>query len=149
MSTIRYNQWLAKVSGGQFDVSNVNMNVRLVTFDYVPNENDTPANVTPYILNGVSVIVDDYFCTNPMSNILDTIKAKMEQAFKMFPDVVIAEFNKKIADVDKQEKFHRLIMQPGHDQNSYQLWNDLKECGIKYFVLESTEHGILTFCEEI
>ena len=149
MSTVRYNQWLAKVSSGEFDVTNVNMNVRLVTEDYIPNEDDTPADVTPYILNGVSVIVNDYFCTNPMSNILDTIKDKIELGFNLFPDVISAQIDAKIADETKREKLKQLIGMPAQEGNNYQFWNDLKENGIKYFVLESTEHGILTFCEEI
>jgi phage gp36-like protein len=123
------------------------MNVMLVCDSYVPNENDTPASVTPYILNGVSAIVNDYFSANVMSNILDTIKAKMELGFQMFPDVIAAQIELKVTDTEKKEKLKQLIQMSG--DNKYQFWKDLKDNGISWFVLESTEHGVLIFAEEL
>jgi hypothetical protein len=145
MSTLRYNEWLAKLSSGEFDLNKATMNVMLVADTYVPNENHTRANITPYILSGVAVIVDDYFKQNGMSNILDTVKAKMVLGIQTFTDVVSKEID-RVFTGERADKLKQLIMNP---ENNYQFWNDLKEAGIKYFVFESTNYNCLTFCEDI
>mgnify|MGYP001564098249 CR=1 FL=1 len=146
--TTRYNDWLTAVSGGTFDVTKVNLNIKLVAEDYVPDEAHKPADVDKYIINGVSAIVNDYFCMNSMSNILDTIKAKMELGFQTFPYEIGLEIERVFfGEPEKAEKLKQLVQMRG--DNNYQLWHDLKENGIKYFVAESTVHGVLCFCEEI
>ena len=145
MATIRYNEWLQKVSSGEFDLSKATMNVKLVAETYVPEESHTQADITPYILAGVAVIVDDYFSSNGMGNIIDTVKEKMLTGIKLFPDVVSKEID-RCFDGEQAEKMKQLTMNP---ENNYQFWKDLKENGIKYFVFSSYEYDCLTFVEEI
>lgn len=145
MATIRYNEWLQKVSSGEFDLAKATMNVMLVAETYVPDENHTQANITPYILAGVAVIVDDFFSTNGMSNILDTVKEKMFAGIKLFPDVVAKEIDRCFKG-EQAEKLKAIVQSP---ENSFKFWQDMKENGIKYFVFNSSEYDCLTFVEEI
>ena len=145
MSTIRYNEWLNKVSSGEFDLNAATMNVKLVAETYIPDESHTQADVTPYILAGVAVIVDDYFSLNVMSNIIDEVKAKMLVGIKAFPDVVAKEIDRCFKG-EQAEKLKSIVQNP---ENNYQFWKDLKENGIKYFVFSSYEYDCLTFTEEV
>jgi len=149
MGTFRYSDWLEKVSLNEFNPNNVNLNVKLVTDEYVPDQSHSPADVDKYIINGVSTIVENYFSANSMANIIDRVKEKMVLGFQTFP----AEISAEIARVfpgdyykEKREKLQQLIMMPEARQ---QLWRELKENGIGYFVFESPEHGILCFCESV
>ena len=146
--TVRYLEWLDSVSNGTFDPSNVNMNVKLVLDEYTPSETHKPVDVEKYIIQGVSLIIDDFFSSNPMSNIVDEVKAKMEIAFEMFPYEISQEIDRVVTDEEKREKLKGLITMPSPDQH-LDLWMQLKENGVGYFVFESAELGILCFCEEV
>lgn len=151
MSTLRYNQWLQLVSLPdndplKFDVSKVDLNVMLVTEEYQPAENHTPPDVDKYIVKGVSAIMDDFFSTHGISDILDEVKAKMVMGFKYFPAEIAKEVDRVFTDKTKAEKIKQLIQNP---DNNFQLWKELKENGVGYFVFESPEHDSLCFCETI
>lgn len=147
MATVRYSDWLNSVSAGTFNPDSVNMNVKLVLDEYVPGEAHKPADVEKYIIQGVSVIVNDYFSRNPMSNIIDEVKAKMELAFDAFPGEIAQEIDRVVPDETKREKLKELITMPNPEVHN--RWMKLKENGVGYFVFESVDHGILCFCEEV
>jgi hypothetical protein len=151
MSTIRYTQWLQLVNLDdsdplKFDVSNVDLNVKLVSEDYQPHADHKPIDVDKYIINGVSAIVDDFFATHGMSDIIDEVKSKMVMGFKYFPAEIAKEVDRVFTDKAKAEKVKQLIQNP---DNNFQLWQELKENGVGYFVFESPEHDSLCFCETI
>lgn len=142
-STTRYQEWIQCVQDGAFLPSNNRMNVKLVADTYVPDESHHIADVQDYIVNGVYAIVDDYFSANPMSNILDKVKSKLEEGFAMFPTEIGQEID-RIFDAERAEKLKQLIQSPSNN-----LWMDLKENGIGYFVFEFPELSILTFTEPL
>lgn len=145
--TTRYSDWLNSVSEGKFDPTNVNMNVKLVLDEYVPSEMHKPVDVEKYIIQGISVIVNDFFASNPMSNIIDEVKAKMEIGFEAFPSEISQEIDRVVLDETKREKLKEVITMPNPE--THDRWMQLKENGIGYFVFESAELGILCFCEEV
>lgn len=147
MATTRYAEWLQNVSDGTFNPNNVNMNVKLVLDEYVPDEAHHPADVQKYIIQGVSVIVNDFFASNPMSNIIDEVKSKMELGFDAFPSEIAQEIDRVVTDETKREKLKELMTMPNPEMHD--RWMQLKENGVGYFVFESAELGILCFCEEV
>lgn len=146
MSTLRYNDWLSLVSEGKFDVTKVDLNVKLVYDSYIPSEDHKINDVKKYIINGISTLVEDMFSSNTMSEIIEIIKAKMEIGFDSFSYEIGLEID-KLFQKEKAEKLKQLIQSKG--DNNVQLWKDLSDNGIKYFVVESPEHNCLCFCEEI
>jgi len=148
--TTKYQAWLNAYSAGTFDVTNVDMNCRLVTEDYVPDVNHTPTDVEPYIIKVVSVLVEDFFSSNQMGSILDLTKERLQEGLYAFPYEVGLEIDRVFPgeeNEEKREKIKQLIQSP--DPMHGDLWRELKENGIKYLVFESLAHGVLTFCEEI
>jgi hypothetical protein len=151
MATLRYNQWLQLVSLDdsdplKFDVTKVDLNVMLVTDEYQPDLDHKPVDVDKYIVKGVSVIVDDFFSTHGIGDVIDEVKDKMVIGFKAFPAEIAKEVDRVFTDKTKAEKIKQLIQNP---DNNFQLWKELKENGVGYFVFESPEHGSLCFCETI
>jgi uncharacterized protein (UPF0128 family) len=66
--------------------------------------------------------------------------------FTYFPAEIAQEVDSVFTDKTKAEKIKQLIQMP---ENNHQLWQQLKENGVAYFVFESPEHNSLCFCETI
>ena len=145
MATQRYSQWLQLTGDGTIDVQTMNMNVLLVADFYQFDENHTPDDINEYVLNGVNALLDDFFCTNSMNNIIERTKEYLMLGITTYPDVVKAEIDRVFADYpEKAEALKQLITTPTET-----FWTDLKEAGIGYFVFTNAENNVLCFCEDI
>ena len=144
MTTV-YNAYYAANQDLTLNINNVDFNVKLVTDSYVPNPDDTPEIVTPYVINALSTFVGNDITTKTMSDLIDKAKARMETAFRLFPDVIRWEVNRVVGDQEKAEKIVQIMTMNSEPQK---LWSDLREYGFQ-FVAEYPELGILCFSEPI
>lgn len=147
--TTKYTDWLSAVSAGTFNVNNVNLNVRLVIEDYIPDKAHKPADVDKYIITAVSTIVDNYFSSNGMGSITELTRERLKEGLLAFPDAVMVEIDRLITDPTKHENLKRVISGNPDPMREGMFWTDLKENGVKYLVFESVQHGCLCFCEEL
>ncbi len=145
MATQRYNKWLQLTGDGTIDVSTASMNVLLVADFYQFDENHSPENIDEYVLNGVNALVNDFFSSNSINNIIERTKEYLMLGITTYPDVVTAEIDRVFVDYpDKAESLKQLITNPTET-----FWKDLKEAGIGYFVFENVENDTLCFVEDI
>jgi hypothetical protein len=142
--TTKYTDWLRAYDNGTFNVVDVDITVRLVSDNYIPDESHKPADVEPYIIKGVSVLLDDFFSINGMGAIIETTQAKLQIGLTAFAEVVGEEIDKVITDETRRENLKKAIQNPEGN-----FWQVLKDNGVKYLVFESVEHGVLTWCEEL
>jgi hypothetical protein len=147
MTTV-YNDYYKAYQDKTLDIANVNFNLKLVTEHYTPDVAHKPADVDKYVINGLSVLVAKDIVTDTMSEIIDKAKENMLIAFESFPYEIGLEIDRLfVADKEKADKLKQLIQMPTTDNRN--IWNDLKENGITWFVFEEATLGILCFCEPI
>ena len=146
MSTVVYNDYYSNIQANNLDIANVFFNVKLVAEMYEPDANHKTADVDKWVINGVGTHRDNAITTKSMQELIDQAKAKMLEGFKLFPYEIGQEID-ALFPQEKADKLKQLITMPS--DNNYQLWKDLAENGLKYFVVECPELDVLCWCEEI
>ena len=147
MSTIVYQDYYSAYDNGLFDIKNVDFNVKLVSEEYTPNQEHKPLDVDKYILNGISVLIEDDIATKSMGELIEKIKNNFLLFFSNFPEEIKSEIDTIILDTDKADKIKDAI--DNVEENNHEIWNILSENGVKYFVVEYHTLNIVCFCEEV